>query len=341
MVKLHIRESALARAVEFARRQRAGGRPVHLAENYHTGSGHADHFLRNVLPRLLHCGPLAGCRLLDVGTGMGFLAAMLAATEVRHVIATDSDWTAATPRSAFLVEPLQNISKQMDLSGVVSFRSGRPEYNPDRLVFVQADGARLPFCDGAFDIVFSHGCLEHVADLDRLFAEMFRVLRPGGLLYAESEKFWASRDGSHLYDIFPAPWAHLLADAETLWQIYAADHGGKDILWQGRAVDREFFVGMLTTGLNRRGVGPVKKILARSGFDLVFWQQHIRQEDRQLLAQLGVRRALAGWPIEELLTAHVAFGVRKQAGRWKGRLRLWCPWWLRRAAPEWLKRLLR
>ncbi len=341
MVMPNMRDAALARTVAFARQQRAGGGTVHLAQNYHTGSGHADHFLHNVLPRLRGCGRLEGCRLLDVGAGVGFLAAMLAATEVRQVIATDADWMAASPRSAFFVEPLQNISKQMNLSPVVSLQTGRPQYNPKRLVFVQADGARLPFRDASFDIVFSHGCLEHVADLEGLFAEMFRVLRPGGLLYAESEKFWAARDGSHLYDVFPAPWAHLLADPETLWQLYAADYGGKDILWEGKTVDRQFFVRMLTTGVNRRGVRPIKRILARSGFDLIFWQQQIRFEDRELLEQLQLRRALGDWPIEELLTGHLAFGLRKRPGSWTGRIRLRCPWWLRRAAPEWLKRRLR
>lgn len=41
-------------------------------------------------------------------------------------------------------------------------------------------GERLPFADGAFDVVFSHEVLEHVAD-DRLCArELVRVTRPGG-----------------------------------------------------------------------------------------------------------------------------------------------------------------
>ncbi len=45
---------------------------------------------------------------------------------------------------------------------------------------VQSLGERLPFPDGAFDVVFSHEVLEHVAD-DRAGAtEMVRVARPGG-----------------------------------------------------------------------------------------------------------------------------------------------------------------
>jgi len=45
---------------------------------------------------------------------------------------------------------------------------------------VQAPGEYLPFPDGAFDVIFSHEVLEHVADDRACVAEMVRVTRPGG-----------------------------------------------------------------------------------------------------------------------------------------------------------------
>ena len=47
---------------------------------------------------------------------------------------------------------------------------------------VQAPGEWLPFADGAFDLVFSHEVLEHVADDRACAREMVRVTRPGGRL---------------------------------------------------------------------------------------------------------------------------------------------------------------
>jgi SAM-dependent methyltransferase len=44
----------------------------------------------------------------------------------------------------------------------------------------QSCGERLPFPDGAFDVVFSHEVLEHVADDRACAAEMVRVARPDG-----------------------------------------------------------------------------------------------------------------------------------------------------------------
>ena len=42
----------------------------------------------------------------------------------------------------------------------------------------------LPFADGAFDVVFSKDAMVHIADKEALFADLFRLLRPGGMLAA-------------------------------------------------------------------------------------------------------------------------------------------------------------
>ncbi|MCE9582023.1 MAG: methyltransferase domain-containing protein [Planctomycetes bacterium] len=46
--------------------------------------------------------------------------------------------------------------------------------------FAQADAARLPFRDGAFDRVFARDILHHVDEARPVVAEMVRVCRPGG-----------------------------------------------------------------------------------------------------------------------------------------------------------------
>ncbi|HET7810228.1 MAG TPA: malonyl-ACP O-methyltransferase BioC [Steroidobacteraceae bacterium] len=47
---------------------------------------------------------------------------------------------------------------------------------------VRADAYALPFAGGAFDLVFSSLMLQWCDDLDAVFAEIARVLKPGGLL---------------------------------------------------------------------------------------------------------------------------------------------------------------
>jgi ubiquinone/menaquinone biosynthesis C-methylase UbiE len=48
--------------------------------------------------------------------------------------------------------------------------------------FVQGDATRLPLRDRAFDCVVMSGGIHHVNDRPRLFAEVARILRPGGTL---------------------------------------------------------------------------------------------------------------------------------------------------------------
>ncbi len=47
---------------------------------------------------------------------------------------------------------------------------------------VRGDIGSLPFLDGSFDLVTANMVVEHLADPERQFVEIARVLRPGGLL---------------------------------------------------------------------------------------------------------------------------------------------------------------
>jgi arsenite methyltransferase len=54
------------------------------------------------------------------------------------------------------------------------------ELGVENVEFVEAEAERLPFADASFDVVISNGVIDLVPDKDAVFAEIFRVLRPGG-----------------------------------------------------------------------------------------------------------------------------------------------------------------
>lgn len=49
----------------------------------------------------------------------------------------------------------------------------------------------LPFADNTFDMVFSHGVLHHVPDINRAQSEIYRVLRPAGELVIMMYARWS------------------------------------------------------------------------------------------------------------------------------------------------------
>lgn len=58
------------------------------------------------------------------------------------------------------------------------------------LVTLVADGHRLPFADGSIDAVWVQAVLEHTIDPGAIVAEMHRVLRDGGLVFANVAFMW-------------------------------------------------------------------------------------------------------------------------------------------------------
>lgn len=61
--------------------------------------------------------------------------------------------------------------------------AGVPLDDP-RIHVVEGDVLRLPFADAQFDLAFCDGVLHHTPDPRRGFAELARVVKPGGAVYA-------------------------------------------------------------------------------------------------------------------------------------------------------------
>jgi len=66
----------------------------------------------------------------------------------------------------------------------------------ERAEYVVADVEELPFPDESFDIVMAHHMLYHVSNRSQAFAEIRRVLVPGGALHA------ATNGAGHLDELF-------------------------------------------------------------------------------------------------------------------------------------------
>jgi ubiquinone/menaquinone biosynthesis C-methylase UbiE len=75
-----------------------------------------------------------------------------------------------------------------------------------RLHFLAADARRLPFPDNSFDIITSEALLEHVNPMGSCMYEMWRLIKPGGLVYANFGPLYHTYGGAH----YEGAYEHLL-----------------------------------------------------------------------------------------------------------------------------------
>jgi arsenite methyltransferase len=61
-------------------------------------------------------------------------------------------------------------------------RASAAELGASNVEFLESEAEKLPFSDASFDVVISNGVIDLIPDKDAVFAELFRVLRPGGRL---------------------------------------------------------------------------------------------------------------------------------------------------------------
>ena len=103
-------------------------------------------------------------RSLEIGAGTGYFTLhVLAAGVVQEAVATDI--------SPGMIEVLEGNAQRMGLE----------------LKTAACAAEELPFEDDSFDLVLGHAVLHHIPDLPRAFAEMRRVLRPGGTVLFAGE----------------------------------------------------------------------------------------------------------------------------------------------------------
>lgn len=176
-----------------------------------------------------------GSRVLDVGCRFGrYLVAL------RERLGCDVAGVEPAPGN------LDRLRRTLDQAGVAGTAT-------------RAVGERLPFRDGAFDLVWARDVLVHVPDLAGCFREMARVLRPDGAVL--------------VMHTFATPWLEP-AEAERLFDATAvhppsADRAAFDaaVGEAGLTVERRDVLGSewreQAEEAATRGVGPTGRSMLR------------------------------------------------------------------------------
>jgi sarcosine/dimethylglycine N-methyltransferase len=191
--------------------------------------GALDHFHTRGLAATLElarlAGITAGMSVLDVGSGIGGPARLLAATHHCHVTGIDL--------SAAFVDAARYLTERTGQSEQVSFQI--------------ASALELPFEDGRFDVVLLQHVAMNISDRAQLYGEIRRVLKSGGR-FATFDVVLNSGEPH-----YPVPWARdpaasfLLTAAATREAIESA--GFHTLVWQDDTdTAKEWIVKMRASG---------------------------------------------------------------------------------------------
>lgn len=207
--------------------------------------------------------------VLDVGCGLGGAARYLAKEFGCRVTGLDL--------SAEYCRVATTLTRRLGLDALVTFRQG--------------NALDIPFPDASFDLVWTQHAAMNIADKAGLYAEMWRVLKPGGRLA--------------LYDIlagqggepyFPVPWARepsisFLSTSELLLETLTAT-GFEPLIWrdvtdEGRAWFRHLQEKSRHDGPPTFGL----QLLLGPDFRRMAHNQYLNlEEDRIALIEAVVRR---------------------------------------------------
>jgi SAM-dependent methyltransferase len=138
-----------------------------------------------------------------------------------------------------------------------------------------ADGARIPYDDATFEVVFSDNVLEHLSSPEDVFREVYRVLKPGGVFLFKT----------------PNKWHYVPTVARV------TPHHLHVVLnrWRGRVADDVF-----PTLYRANSKSAVEKLAAAAGFEVVSIE---RIEGRPEYMRMSVPTYLVGAAYERVVNA--------------------------------------
>jgi SAM-dependent methyltransferase len=236
-----------------------------------------------VFAHLERVGGRIGGRVLDAGCGGGGMPLSFA-EETDFVVGID-------------------LVNRFGQAGVALAR----ERARTNLRFLQADGQALPFPNAAFDWVFSHAVIEHVADAPRYLRECARVLRQGGSMYLSTAPY-LSFAGAHLPRLkLPIP-LHLLVGRRLSFATFRFLARHAEWTLREKADENSFIKIARANGrkhddlLERVRIERLRAQIASAGFRMVDEDLYVTGTFRRLPAPL------TRWLKESRLTQDIVIG---------------------------------
>jgi SAM-dependent methyltransferase len=256
-----------------------------------------ERLLKNVRKRGLN---LDGARALEIACGPAIDSVLLAALAPGvEVVGIDLDLPLRrSDQNGRMLrhlarEVLTEIGMDVDLDAALAQLPVRIE---------AMDATAMSFGEGTFDFCWSEAALEHISPLDTCFAEMSRVLRPGGLAFHKVDPYYWVK-GCHRKGLVDMPWAHARLEVPAVVEVAGLVHGP----WQARR-SRERLLE-----LNRLTPSGWRDVVEGSDLEIVDWRVVRSEFAEQLLTEFPdvEQTLLPGISHDDLVDGTVAFWLRR------------------------------
>ncbi len=225
---------------------------------------------------IMGCSPM-GKDILVVGCDQGAEVAYLAATGAAAVTGSNYDGSVNAHSSRVDSRPtILDTACPMRSALIASIRElgGLRSFEEARVSIIDDDIAASAFEDESFDILCSWRTLEHLTNPSAVFAQMYRIVRPGGLVFHEYNPFFGI-DGGHSLVTLDFPWGHARLDASDL----------ERYLDTFRPNEKTLAMEFYQSALNRMSIAHMESFARAAGFEVEALVPRARTEDLMEVTQ--------------------------------------------------------
>ena len=223
---------------------------------------------------------IAGKDVLEVGAYDGVTSYMLAGAGAGSVTGIDiaAYYIHQTPDEEVNRRSVENKNAELEAMRNV-YRDAAGRVSGECVRFLEDDISSSAVASGSLDMVFSWEVMEHVTDPAAAFAEMYRMLRPGGIVFHEYNPFFSINGG------------HSLCTLDFLWgHTRLSEDDFSRYLDENRPDEKELALSFYRNNLNRMTLSGLDRYIADSGFTILSvlpWlrRKHLELIDHTTLAQ--------------------------------------------------------
>ena len=264
----YAREGSLAeRILTLVAAQREGDGPLSFKElapvdQFHLRGKDASEEMAALLD------PKPGARILDIGSGIGGSARLLASSYQAEVVGIDLTASFCADAAA--------LSAATGLDG--------------KTTFVCADATRMPLGDASVDLAWTQHVAMNIPDKAGVYKEVARVLKPGGRFLLYDIMLGPAGDPR-----YPTPWAShsgasfLLPPAEVLTLLQ--DAGLREHVWLDRTAEALGWIRARQAAMKADGPPPLSlQVILGDHFGEMMGNVARNLEEGRIVVQLGMFR---------------------------------------------------